>query len=254
MAYQFRLRAEPFEFESDLATELLDTEWEGEVNRSSRDYIKWVQLALNQIMGLRLAVDGDLGAQTRSAIRSFQRKQGLTADGVVGAQTEAAIKVALGTSASASKCEVLDGFEFDKDAVRPIHQSRLIEIARRVVASQSTSQPIGAIRLIGHTDPVGSAAYNLTLGRRRADQVRARLSELIDQLQRGLSAKIAFTVDTRGETQPISSDPVKNRRVEICLEIKPKPVGPVKPVGPDTSVQALVYDGRYTGNAADPSG
>ena len=70
MAYQFRLRAEPFEFESDLATESLDTEWEGEVNRSSRDYIKWVQLALNQIMGLRLAVDGDLGAQTRSAIRS----------------------------------------------------------------------------------------------------------------------------------------------------------------------------------------
>jgi peptidoglycan hydrolase-like protein with peptidoglycan-binding domain len=69
-------------------------EWETEVDRKSRDYIKWVQQSLNQIMGLRLAVDGNLGPRTRSAIRSFQEKNGLSPDGVVGERTEAALKAA----------------------------------------------------------------------------------------------------------------------------------------------------------------
>jgi zinc D-Ala-D-Ala carboxypeptidase len=55
---------------------------------SSPDYIRWVQRSLNQILGLRLAVDGILGPQTRSAIRSFQSKYGLAVDGIVGPQTE----------------------------------------------------------------------------------------------------------------------------------------------------------------------
>ena len=36
-------------------------EWEGEVNRNSRDYIRWVQASLNKILGARLAVDGVMG-------------------------------------------------------------------------------------------------------------------------------------------------------------------------------------------------
>ena len=87
--YAFNLQIEPVEFEAEL---------EGEVNRKSRDYIKWVQQSLNQIMGLKLAVDGTTGAQTRSAIRSFQQQKGLKADGVVGSSTEAALKAALGRS------------------------------------------------------------------------------------------------------------------------------------------------------------
>jgi len=46
-------------------------------------------------MGLRLDVDGIVGAQTRSAIRSFQKSQGLAVDGIVGAKTEAALRNAL---------------------------------------------------------------------------------------------------------------------------------------------------------------
>jgi len=80
--YPFNLQIEPFEFETEL---------EGEVNRQSRDYVKWVQRSLNQIMGLRLAVDGIVGTYTRSAIRSFQQQRGLTVDGIVGLQTEGAL-------------------------------------------------------------------------------------------------------------------------------------------------------------------
>jgi murein endopeptidase len=45
-------------------------------------------------MGLRLAVDGVIGPQTRSATRSFQQRQGLKVDGVVGKQTEQALSTA----------------------------------------------------------------------------------------------------------------------------------------------------------------
>ena len=68
--------------------------WQGEVGRGSPAYVSWVQHSLNQVLGLRLAVDGQMGPQTRSAIRSFQQKQGLTADGVVGPKTEAALVAA----------------------------------------------------------------------------------------------------------------------------------------------------------------
>lgn len=78
-------------------TELADLEWEGETDRSSREYVRWVQQSLNQLMGLRLAVDGIIGPMTRSAIRSFQQRQGLTVDGIVGSQTERAL-IAAGAS------------------------------------------------------------------------------------------------------------------------------------------------------------
>ena len=62
----------------------------GEVNRSSPDYIRWVQTSLNKILAFPAAVDGISGTATRSAVRSFQQK-GLTADGIVGPITEAAL-------------------------------------------------------------------------------------------------------------------------------------------------------------------
>jgi len=37
-------------------------------------------------------IDGKLGKKTKSAIKSFQRKQGLTADGVIGEKTWSALK------------------------------------------------------------------------------------------------------------------------------------------------------------------
>ena len=64
---------------------------ESEVSRSIPDYVRWVQGALNMIMGLRLSVDGIAGPLTRSAIRGFQQKNGLVVDGIVGPQTEAAL-------------------------------------------------------------------------------------------------------------------------------------------------------------------
>ena len=102
MSYPLSFEVEPLEFEmehdemwGEFDTKLAALELQSEINRSSRDYVRWVQQSLKQIMGLKLAIDGDLGLQTRSAIRSFQQKQRLKADGIVGDQTEAAIKTVL---------------------------------------------------------------------------------------------------------------------------------------------------------------
>jgi murein DD-endopeptidase MepM/ murein hydrolase activator NlpD len=63
---------------------------------SGLEYNRWVQTALNRVMGLHLAVDGIVGPKTRSAIRSFQQKQGLRVDGIVGPITESALIRAAG--------------------------------------------------------------------------------------------------------------------------------------------------------------
>jgi Putative peptidoglycan binding domain len=88
-----------FDFEEDgFETEFAEA-WQDEVNRTSRNYIRWVQSSLNRIMGLRLAEDGIIGSQTRSAIRSFQQQRGLTVDGIVGSHTERAL-IAAGAGSS----------------------------------------------------------------------------------------------------------------------------------------------------------
>lgn len=65
-----------------------------EPSPAGSEHMRWVQSALNDVLGLRLPVHGIADAATRSAIRSFQRREGLPADGLVGADTERALLAA----------------------------------------------------------------------------------------------------------------------------------------------------------------
>jgi hypothetical protein len=58
------------------------------------EHMRWVQGALNDILGLQLPQTGIADPATRSAIRSFQQQQGLPADGAVGPDTERALLAA----------------------------------------------------------------------------------------------------------------------------------------------------------------
>jgi peptidoglycan hydrolase-like protein with peptidoglycan-binding domain len=82
--------AEEFEWLDPESLEM-SYEWTDEVSRSSPEYVRWLQQSLNKILGLRLAVDGISGTQTRSAVRSFQQRARITVDGIVGPQTEASL-------------------------------------------------------------------------------------------------------------------------------------------------------------------
>lgn len=72
------------------------------IGASGTPYVRWVQQALNKVLGLRLPVNGVAGVETRSAIRSFQRSRGLKPDSIVGPATHAALLKALKGAPAAS--------------------------------------------------------------------------------------------------------------------------------------------------------
>src|SRR5262249_27309991 len=75
---------------------LVSEPFPGEPEPSGSEHIRWVQDCLNQALGLRLSVTGVMGPETRRAVQSFQRQQGLRESGIVGPDTEGALKAACG--------------------------------------------------------------------------------------------------------------------------------------------------------------
>jgi outer membrane protein OmpA-like peptidoglycan-associated protein len=101
-------------------------------------------------------------------------------------------------------------FEFDKADLRPQDRELLSRIAGILMTSRDYT-----ISVNGHTDDVGSEAYNQKLSERRAQAVRDYL------VQAGLPAEI-LSVEGHGKALPLvpgSSEAAraKNRRVELGL-------------------------------------
>jgi hypothetical protein len=86
---------------SETPSNIFEEEWDeyewSDMNRKTesrqhnKEEVRRVKQALNRAMGLRLKVDGVMGPQTRSAIRSFQRSKRLPVDGNVGPDTKRAL-------------------------------------------------------------------------------------------------------------------------------------------------------------------
>jgi outer membrane protein OmpA-like peptidoglycan-associated protein len=83
------------------------------------------------------------------------------------------------------------------------------------ILSEIAQRPVPDVLVVGHTDAVGSDAFNDTLGRQRADAVRAALIRLglppedVRVVSRGKRALAIATPD--GTPEP------RNRRVEIIV-------------------------------------
>lgn len=97
-------------------------------------------------------------------------------------------------------------FDFDSSKVKP---GGVSELSR--AASVFTRYPRTRIKVEGHTDASGAEEYNQKLSQRRADAVKNVL------VQQGVDSRRISTVGY-GESQPISSDPAANRRVEVVIE------------------------------------
>lgn len=63
------------------------TVWLGKNGITSGNYVKWLQTALNKADNAGLAVDGQFGSGTTTAVKNFQAKYGLTQDGQAGTST-----------------------------------------------------------------------------------------------------------------------------------------------------------------------
>ena len=101
-------------------------------------------------------------------------------------------------------------FDFDKSNVKPEYYDLLNNIKEFV------EQNNYEITIVGHTDSVGSNAYNFKLSRRRAESVKAKLLEF------GLTEDRIVGIEAMGEEQPIATNETKegraqNRRVEFKL-------------------------------------
>ena len=120
---------------------------------------------------------------------------------------------------------VLDDFAFNDPAAPSAHDDHILRIAHLVVASWTSPDPIRKIRIVGHTDPVGSLSYNKGLGQKRAQAVKDKLLKAIDDLQMPVSVtrlSIAIDPQSKGETQPRDTSgsavaAARNRRVEVFV-------------------------------------
>jgi peptidoglycan hydrolase-like protein with peptidoglycan-binding domain len=208
--------ADPFGEERELASEVA----------AGTPDVRWVQAALALLLGPRLAVDGIMGPQTRSAVRDFQAMRGLVADGVAGPLTAAALREALlSLPSGGAPCadvgrpaEELVGFAFDDARLQPAHLVQIGKLARCAAATHPA-----LVRIVGHTDPVGDDSYNLTLGLHRAEEVTRALKEALDRFRPGATAATHIEVDTRGEAEQIPGSPELNRRVQVFVPLAAPP-------------------------------
>jgi len=99
-------------------------------------------------------------------------------------------------------------FDFDKAVLKTEGKNKLDDLATKVKAIN-----LEVVIAIGHTDSIGSDAYNQKLSVRRAESVKAYL------VSKGVEPNRIYT-EGKGEKQPVASNKTKdgrqkNRRVEI---------------------------------------
>jgi peptidoglycan-associated lipoprotein len=108
-------------------------------------------------------------------------------------------------------------FGFDSDQI-DADQSPVLD---RMVSVLREFYPQALITVEGFTDPSGSAAYNMRLGQRRADAVKAQLQTL-GGLADGQIRAVSYGEDTSRLIRPGARGPgdagKENRRVVIVID------------------------------------
>jgi OmpA-OmpF porin, OOP family len=99
-------------------------------------------------------------------------------------------------------------FDFDKAVLKPEGKAKLDDLVGKVQGIN-----LEVIIAVGHTDSVGTDAYNQKLSVRRAEAVKAYL------VSKGIEKNRVYT-EGKGEKQPVADNKTaegraKNRRVEI---------------------------------------
>ncbi len=99
-------------------------------------------------------------------------------------------------------------FDFDKSVLKPEGKAKLDDLVGKVKGIN-----LEVVIAVGHTDSVGSDAYNQSLSVKRSEAVKAYL------VSKGIEKNRVYT-EGKGEKQPVADNKTtegraKNRRVEI---------------------------------------
>lgn len=99
-------------------------------------------------------------------------------------------------------------FDFDKSALKPEGKAALDQVATGIQGMR-----LEVAVAVGNTDSIGTDAYNMALGQRRAAAVKAYL------VSKGIPADRIYT-DSKGKSNPIASNATaegraQNRRVDL---------------------------------------
>src|SRR5450830_1791670 len=99
-------------------------------------------------------------------------------------------------------------FDFDKSVLKPEGKAKLDDLVGKVKGIN-----LEVIIAVGHTDAIGTVAYNQKLSVRRAEAVKAYL------VSKGIEKNRVYT-EGKGKSQPVADNKTaegraKNRRVEI---------------------------------------
>jgi peptidoglycan hydrolase-like protein with peptidoglycan-binding domain len=176
--------------------------WQGEVNRNSADYIRWVQSSLNRIMRAQLVVDGIKGPKTTAAVKSFQTQAKLVVDGIVGPKTEAAL--------TAAGAEPPPGMSVPPAsfAPPPLGPNELLQFVKPRAASKSAANipiqlnialPPAAVPQISLANVEASAAK---LGGTALKQIKLVLQGAAGQVTRPPSIPVTSVTPTTATSSP----------------------------------------------------
>jgi OmpA-OmpF porin, OOP family len=99
-------------------------------------------------------------------------------------------------------------FDFDKSVIKPAGKQVLDDLVAKL-----KNVGVEVIVVVGHTDSIGTDAYNMKLGSRRAEAVKAYL------VNKGIEKTRVYT-ESKGESKPVADNKTaqgraKNRRVEV---------------------------------------
>jgi len=111
-------------------------------------------------------------------------------------------------------------FKFDRGDIEGLTARGFVELGELVETLKNDFESIESIELVGHTDRLGSDAYNLTLSQQRAETVKQYLQErgiLTPIAARGVGKAQPVTTDCQGEvaTPELIACLQPNRRVVV---------------------------------------
>ena len=129
-------------------------------------------------------------------------------DGALVAPAAAKAAPAGGVSQSKITLQADTLYDFDKASLKPEGMATLDKIARDL-----SKIKLEVIIAVGNTDSVGTDAYNMALGQRRAQSVKAYL------VSKGVDGSRIYT-ESKGKSNPVATNATaegraKNRRTDI---------------------------------------